>query len=119
MNRREAAFLYFLEINDKTFEELANAGDFVSLDGKLGQAISSVADGQFQMKMSVKAEEMAKNRQNITGRQRVKMIFEHNKRDEENGFRFDIHDICGVAWMGDSGASRFQDLVPHGQRIKR
>ena len=90
--RSNSAFLWILRVEEPnmTFEQLADSGDFESLDMKLLLALQRRLSGGLQRKVASLKAEMAKKRQMLNGRQVLHIIIQWYAVTEVTGAVYDL-----------------------------
>jgi hypothetical protein len=98
------AYTFFKEAlkPNTTYEQLANSGEFETLDGKFASAISDIAKGELGRKLTLATEKEDKKDKMITGRQLLRLIWEQCKVDEASGALYDLTDLMAVKMKGDN-----------------
>ena len=81
------AFEWITQAEDAstTFESLADVGAFETLDVKLNAALTGTCKGDIGRRITLKAEEEAKQRRLIKGRQILWMIYQEYRANIEAG----------------------------------
>ena len=107
------AYTWIKLVEDKEvrFEDLRDSGEFLTLDTKLGSAISEVAKGELGRRLTLATEWEDKEGNNVTGRQLLKVVYEYYKTDESAGILYDLSDLMSVKIKGDNpGWRQLQDF---------
>jgi hypothetical protein len=100
-------------VEDKniSFDDLRISGSFLTLDTKLGSAISEIAKGELGRRLTLTTEREDKEGRNVTGRQLLKVVYEYYKTDESAGILYDVSDLMNVRIRGDNpGWKQLQDF---------
>ena len=90
------------EIEKKTFEELANSGEFESMDIKLAQELKHNVEGQLAMKIQMAEEKVMEKGAFLKGRQIVKMINSYMEVSKIEGGLLDFEDFILVTVRGEN-----------------
>ena len=74
----------------------------MTLDSKLGSAISDLAKGELGRRVTLATEREDKEGRNVTGRQLLKVVYDFYKTDEFVGIVYDISDLTQIKIKGDN-----------------
>ena len=100
-----------VEVIGCTFAELANSGEFETLDYKLHTALlNCIPKGPLKDKIRKAAETEIHERRAIKGRQTLFMIYEYYGGYQDAGAAATIRHLAEIRWMGDSRMQEFLNL---------
>ena len=100
------------EISKLSYDELADAGKFESMDLKLASAIQSVllkSKTRISARLLNKAREEIENDRMITGRQWCHMLYYGTRTSKESRNMYDLSHLYKVNWYGDDQMEKFLD----------
>ena len=95
-------WIYQVESPGIKIDDLANSGDFASLDAKLAAGIARVAQGDLGRAISTAKERLALKGIFMKGRQALKMIYDHYRISETEGSLLELQDLLRVSLKGDN-----------------
>ena len=109
----EATITWFNEVNNKSFEELADSGgeEWVRFDIKLGNMLSNtIRQAKMSLTDDLQFHSEAATRANtiLKGRQIAWMMMDFNKTNKNLTTVYSITDLYRIQWKGDNNISRFR-----------
>ena len=107
--RAKSAFNWIIETENPktTFEEMADCGEFESLDCRLAAALGKIAKGSVGHVLTNATKSMAKRSLMISGRQLLHLIFEQYALDPIRGSLYDLNDLMDITYPGDANIEQF------------
>ena len=106
---------WVMDIEKKTFGELADPGPHESLCTKIGASVSKLAHGELGRKITLEIEKAAKQDPPLVfaGRQSLRMVYDYYVTDRACGAVDDYDDLLCVVWLGDAKIESFIDNWDH------
>jgi hypothetical protein len=102
-------WIFQVELPHVTIGELADSGEFASLDAKLAAGIARVAQGDLGRAISTAEEQSALKGFFRKGRQALRMIYDHYRISETEGSLLELQDLMKVSLKKDNLRSFLMD----------
>ena len=99
-NRPAETYIWFENINRKSFKELGKSDGFDTLDWKLKTAVNKIAHGDLSARMFEREEEMTMQGQMYRGRQMMKDVLRWHTSEDVESLMHDLEDLQKVQLNG-------------------
>ena len=110
--RGREVYPWLLEVENMSisFDALANSYGLDSLDVKLSAAINKVKKGRVEKILTNMDETAAAQGGYISGRQKLRVIYEQYELDKAKGQLYDIRNLSSLKFPGDENLEAFLDV---------
>ena len=101
--------MWILRVEEPTVShaDLADSGDFLSLDVDLAAAVAQIATGELGREINTLIDESAQHKKLVKGRQLLLKVYQEHRTNEALGAVYDIQDFINIKWLGDAKMRTF------------
>jgi len=112
---RNEIIQWVMDVEKKTFAELADPGPHETLCTKIGAAVSKLAHGELGRKITLEIDNAARLEPPLVfaGRQALRLVYNYYVTDRACGAVDDYDDLQCVVWLGDAKMETFLDNWDH------